>query len=186
MREQLAQMQRAGPVMRHGGGVVVARQHVVIAIAEYDREIRRRPGFADLDAADVEKVLEVRIRGEVEKELPETLPREDVGNAAARKGAALLLHQLFKRAPGVVVLGTGHEADFAIFGHVPAFGAVAPARGRRTLGVIELLPVVAELGEMRAAGIGRDVEIGERIDLDADRLRHLLQLDPVMMQRGSF
>ena len=35
---------------------------------------------------------------------------------------------------------------------------------------------------MRAAGIGRDVEIGERIDLDADRLRHLLQLDPVMTQ----
>jgi hypothetical protein len=35
---------------------------------------------------------------------------------------------------------------------------------------------------MGAAGIGRDVEIGEGIDLDADRLRHLLQLDPVVTQ----
>ena len=130
MREQFAQMQCAGPIMRYGGGVVVACQHMVIAIAEYDREIRRRAGFADVDTADVKKVPEVRIRGEVEKELPVALPREDVGNTAAGKGAGLLLHQLFERAPGIVMLGTGHEADFAKFGHVPAFGAVAPARGR--------------------------------------------------------
>src|SRR5580704_11570298 len=61
MREQFAQMQRAWAVMRHRGVVLVARQYVVIAIAEQDGEIRRRPGVADFDAADVEAMADFRI-----------------------------------------------------------------------------------------------------------------------------
>src|ERR1700731_4824206 len=54
MREQFAQMQRAGPVVRQQGVVFVARQHVVVAVAEQYGEIRRRPGVANFDAADME------------------------------------------------------------------------------------------------------------------------------------
>ena len=36
---------------------------------------------------------------------------------------------------------------------------------------------------MRAAGIGRDFEIGKRVGLPTDRLRHLLKFDPVVAQR---
>ena len=61
MREQFAQMQRAGSVVRHRGIVFVTRQHVVIAIAEHNGEIRRRPGVADFDAADMEPVADFRI-----------------------------------------------------------------------------------------------------------------------------
>jgi len=35
---------------------------------------------------------------------------------------------------------------------------------------------------MRAAGVGRNVEIGERIVLGAERLRHLFQVDPVVTE----
>ena len=36
---------------------------------------------------------------------------------------------------------------------------------------------------MRAAGIGRDAEMAEWIDLGADLLRHLLKLDPIVAQQ---
>src|SRR5580704_14925277 len=100
--------------MRYRSGFIVDRQHMVIAIAEYDREISRDPDSADFDAADVKKVPEVRIRREVEQKIPEAWLCEEVGNAAPGEGPTLLLHQLFKRAPGVAVLGTGDKADFAI------------------------------------------------------------------------
>ena len=37
---------------------------------------------------------------------------------------------------------------------------------------------------MHAAGVGGDAEIGERIDLAADCLRHFLELDPIVAQQG--
>jgi hypothetical protein len=72
-----------------------------------------------------------------------------------------------------------------VFGHVPALGAVAPARRRRALRGIKLFPVAAELREMRAAGVGRNVEIGERIALGAERLRYLFQIDPVVAEERN-
>ncbi len=66
---------------------------------------------------------------------------------------------------------------------MPALGAVAPERRRGALGGVEFLPIVAQPRQVRAAGIGGDVEIGEWVDLVADRLRHLLQLDPIEPQQ---
>ncbi len=64
-------------------------------------------------------------------------------------------------------------------GHVPAFGPVAPARRSRAPGHVEFFPVRAQMGQMRAVGVGRDGEPHERIVLGADFLRHLLEFDPV-------
>ena len=43
--------------------------------------------------------------------------------------------------------------------------------------------MVAQLGQMRIAGVRRDAEIGERIGLAADILRHFLKPDPVVTQQ---
>ena len=57
--EQLAQMQRARTVLRDRRGIVVTRQHVVIAIAENDGEVRCHQCTADFDAADVKLVPQI-------------------------------------------------------------------------------------------------------------------------------
>src|SRR5580704_17684260 len=57
-----------------------------------------------------------------------------------------------------------------------------PARRRRTLGAVKRFPVAVQLRDMRAVGIGDDVESDERIVLATDRLRHLFELDPVVAQ----
>ncbi len=120
---------------------------------------------------------------EVEKEFPVSRPGEDVGDAAARESAAFLFHQCFERAAGVLRVGCGDEADFALLRQVPALGAVAAARRRRAFANVEFLPVVAQMRRMRAAGVGRHAEDGKRIDLRADHLRHFLEFDPIVAQK---
>ena len=126
MRHQLAQVQRARSVV---GYVAVheAREHVVIAIAEYDTEIGRRAGRPDFDPADVNQMPGFRIGCEVEIEFPVPRPGKDVGDAPACQRPAFLIHQRFERAPGVISVGRGEETDFAVFRHVPALGAVTAA-----------------------------------------------------------
>ncbi len=94
-----------------------------------------------------------------------------------------MLHQRFERLSGVIGIRRGGKADVAELRHVSALGAVAAARRRGAFGVVEVVPIVAQLGQMRAAGIGRDAEIGERIGLAADILRHFLKPDPVVTQQ---
>ena len=182
VREQLAQVKRAWAVMRQFS-VVIAREQVVVAIAEYDADIRRRAGGSDFHPADMDHVPRFRIRRQVEIEFTLPRPGKDVGDSLARECPAFLLHQDLDGAPCVVAIGCVDVADLAVSRHVPAFGAVAPARRRGALGGIEFLPVVAEPRQMRAAGVARDVEMSEWIDLLADRVRHLLQLDPIETQQ---
>ena len=72
-----------------------------------------------------------------------------------RTSARLFLHRNLERAPGVGRFRGRRELDLAVFGHVLALGAVAPARRRRALRGIES-SAAAELCEMRAAGVGRN------------------------------
>ena len=110
-------------------------------------------------------------------------PGKDVGNSFARQRSAFLLHQRFERAPGFVRRRRGNEADFAVRRHMPALGAVAASRRRRALGGVEFFPVVGQMRQMCAAGVGRNAQISEWIDLGADLLRHLLKLNPVVAEQ---
>src|SRR5271154_1345401 len=159
--------------------VAIARQHMIIAVAKYDGEIRRRADVSDLHAADVRQMPGLRIGGEIDEELAIARPREQVGDALAREYPPFLLPQLLECLCYVARFRGGHEADLAVRGHAPALGAVAPPRRRRPLSPIEGLPIAAQLRDVRAVGVGRDAEMSEGIDLDADGLRHLLELDPV-------
>ena len=91
VREQFAQMQRAGSIVRHRGVVLVARQDVVVAIAEHNGEIRRHPVIADFDAADMEPVAGFRIGRQIKKEFAQSRPYKNIANAAAGEGAVLLI-----------------------------------------------------------------------------------------------
>jgi len=94
-----------------------------------------------------------------------------------------LIHQRFERPPRILGIGRGRKANLTELGHVSALGAVAAARRRRAFGVVEFFPVVAQPSQMRAAGVGCDSEMDERIGLPADLLRHLLKFDPIVAQR---
>jgi len=107
---------------------------------------------------------------------------KNVGNAFAGQCAAFLIHQDFERLARVLAIGRADKANVAELRHVPALGAVAAAGRRRAFGVVELFPVVAQVSQVRAVGVGRNAEIHERIGLRADRLRHLLKFDPVVAQ----
>jgi len=179
MRHEFAQVKRARAVMGHFG-VHKAREHVVIAIAEDHAEIRGRADRPDLHPADVNQISCLWIRREVQIKFPVTRRGKDVGDSLARQRPTFLVHERFERSPGVIGVRRVDKTNLAVLRHMPAFGAVAAARRRRTLGVVELLPVLAQPGEMHAAGVGRDAEIGEWIDLGADFLRHLLKLDPIV------
>ena len=137
---------------------------------------------ADVHAGYVHERARLRIGRKIKKELPPAGTREHVGDSPARERSGFLLHQDFEGAPGVGRLFGGHEADLAVLLHVPALCAVAPACRRRALRGIELFPIGAELRDMRAAGVERHVEIGERIALGTERVRHLFQLDPVVTE----
>ena len=157
VRHEFAQMKRARSVVCDFG-IDIAREHVVVAIAENDAEVGRRAAIADLHAADVNQVPRFWIGREIEIELPVSRLGKDVGNSFARERSAFLIHQRFERTPGVVRIGRGREADVAELGHVPELGAVAAARRRRALLDVEFLPVIAQVRPMRAARIGRNLE----------------------------
>ena len=79
---QLAQVQRAGPIMGHLA-INVAREHVVVAIAENDAEIRRRANRSDLDTADVNQMPQLRVRRQVAIEFAASRRSKHVGYAFA-------------------------------------------------------------------------------------------------------
>src|SRR5271155_1534722 len=60
VREQLAQVKRARSVTGQPA-VTIARQHVVIAVAKHDSEIRRRARGSDVHTADVSKMPGLRV-----------------------------------------------------------------------------------------------------------------------------
>src|SRR5215469_1306512 len=93
--------------------VAVARQHVIIAVAEGHGEIRRRAGRADLDPADMSEMRGLRAGREIEKQIAIARPRENVGNSFARQNPSLLAPQSFERRANVVPFRRGDEADVA-------------------------------------------------------------------------
>src|SRR5271165_5777497 len=107
----------------------------------------------------------LRIGGEIEEELAVSRPLENVGNTLAREDAFFLLPERFERLPYVAHIGCGREANFAVFRHVPPFGAIAPTRRRRALRPIERRPIVAQPRDVCAIGVGSDAKISERIGL---------------------
>src|SRR5215813_11616150 len=97
-------MQCAWSIMGDGA-VHVACEHVIVAIAQYDAEIGRGAGGADLDAADVNEVASRRIGGEVEKKLAVSRRSKNIADALAGERTAFLFHQDFERAAGVGAVG---------------------------------------------------------------------------------
>src|SRR5271155_2546587 len=89
VRQKLAQVQHAGTVTGQAA-VAIARQYMVVAVAEQDREIRRRAGRADIDAADMGEMPRIRVAGEIGKELMVTGPRKNVADALAGEYPLLL------------------------------------------------------------------------------------------------
>src|ERR1700742_2581862 len=95
-------MQCTGTELRRRRGIIVTRQHMVIAITELDREVCRCATFTDLDTADMEDMPQCVVRRDVCEQFLYARAGEDVGNTAAGKAALLLPDKLFHRSPCIV------------------------------------------------------------------------------------
>src|SRR5229473_6942284 len=74
--EKLAQVDRTGTIAGQLA-VVVARQHMVVAVAKREAEIGGHQGRSDRQAADMDQAGRIRIGCEIEKEFARSRPRED-------------------------------------------------------------------------------------------------------------
>src|SRR5262245_66097232 len=97
-----------------------------------------------------------RAGGQRVEEVAVARPREQVVHAHASECPGLLAHQYVERARLFIDAAGIDETYFAVLAETLALGTVAPARGRRALGPIELVPGAGELGQMRAARIEPD------------------------------
>ena len=79
---------------------------------------------------DVNDLPRARIGRQIEKELAPAGAREHIRDPLAHERPAFLLHQNLERAPGVGCFCGRRKLDVAVFGHMPALGAIAPARRR--------------------------------------------------------
>jgi len=162
---------------------VVARQYMIVTVAERESEICGRRGCSDFQTADMDQIAHSRVGCEVKKEFAMSRLREDVCDAHARQGLALLAHERFERARGIIFIGGVDEADFAVLGQTLALGAISPASRRGALGGVEFLPVAAQLRQICAARVERDIEVEKWIGLGANHFRHFLQLNPIVAQQ---
>src|SRR5689334_15440876 len=125
--QQLTQVRGARAEARNLA-VVVACENVEIAIAEGEPEIERRPGRADIKAAQVNQRAEARRGGKLAVERHIAGAREQVRHAHAGESLALLLDQYVERERELGARVRIDELDRSELTEPLELGAVAPAR----------------------------------------------------------
>ena len=120
-----------------------------------------------------------RIGRDVDEEIAMPGARKHVAHTHARERLGLLCHQDVERAGDLVGIRRHDERDVTAFAKALALGAVAPARRRRALDLIELGPGRMQIGDVGAARIQSDRQREHRMGLRARGLGHLRQIDQV-------
>src|SRR5579883_280313 len=174
--QQMMQVHVAGAIFGEVAASV-ARDEIVIRASKNETEACRRNCRADIQTVHFGETR--RALGDVEIELPDSRALEYARNTHAGERFRLLIEEPIERALDLFRLRWGDKANLAMFGELLELVAFALAGRSRTFGRIKRIPVLAELGRMRAEGSDDKFQCKERIPLRPDRLRHFLQIDDV-------